>query len=464
MLCGIHDTLGVVDAPDCRGANVEMPTYVLSNFGAFPAKLDKEPMDTAPCAGSAAISPVREPYAMKTKKKLLAFVVLCVLGSAVFLAGCRQEGRLADTPGETPPPEAAFSMDRAFLPLETDTHPETLRSYTTLQPEDNPAILDEVLARVFPERLEAPGETEVLAVLSYVAQTLKLQSSTQHAGSAVLADGFAYCYGMARAFESLCRRMGMPARINAVHNFEYMQAHNMAEVYYDGQWHLFDPTYGVFFYDRAVYDGSGRIPAARELFSGSISGRHAFMSCESLWTGRYAAGQHPKALPDDFRYRGAFTLRELYDRVLSVGFPFIEANDRMSSFPFTIEMEDAATLSIGTVDGAIEDVEGRRENASYPRYHGAAYLGRGSTGAVFHTVTFQSAAPARFKMTYHFLRGSLFDAMGVIELRDIIVERYASKNNTWSVWFRLQSDEGTFAVVNRRDVAVVDAITVEREE
>ncbi len=355
-------------------------------------------------------------------------------------------------------------MDLAFVDLEKDIASEQLRYYQSLSQGESTAVLDEALARIFPHGASDPGEREVLAILSYVAQILKLKFSSQHLGSAVLTEGQAYCYGMARAFEALCRRLGFPARLNSVYNFEYMQSHTMVEVYYGGQWHLFDPTYGVFFYDREIYDGAGRIPSARELFSGSLSGQYAFMTCDSLWSGKYVPGQVPKLLPADFRYRGAFTLRELYDRVLSLGFPFIESEKHASSFPITVEMGEAPRVAIGAVDGAIEDVEGRRENASYPRYHGAAYLGHGITGSVFHTLTIKSAGPGRFKLTYHFLPGSQFDTLGIIELRDIIVEREEVEQTTRSIGFRLQSDEGVFLVFNRRGLAIVDAITVERME
>ncbi|NLV45920.1 MAG: transglutaminase domain-containing protein [Candidatus Hydrogenedentes bacterium] len=397
---------------------------------------------------------------MKPATHLALFIFL--LGMAALATGCRQEPPDSKIAQEAPAPDPAPASTPRFPVLELDTDAGARAYFKALPPGERLDVLDAALARIFPKCVANPGEREVLAVLSYVGQVLKLKSSARHLGSEVLAEGQAYCYGMARAFEALCRRMGLPARINAVHNFDYMQAHNMAEVYYGGQWHFFDPTYGVFFYDRENYDGAGRILSARELFSGSVSSRFAFMTCDPLWTGNYNPGQVPKLLPDDFRYRGAFTLRQLYDQVLAVGFPFIQSDANTSSFPIDIDMGNTPQLAIGTVNGAFDDVEGCRENGTCPRYHGAPFLGSGSTGFVFHTLTVKSAAPARFKMTYHFLRGSRFEAMGVLELRDVIIERQESRDDTWSVWFRLQSAEGLFLAINRRDVAILDAITVER--
>lgn len=397
---------------------------------------------------------------MSPSMRPLTLLVLCSAG----LAACQPSAPPPGTPAGPPPAAPDVSMDRAFTPLAADTQPDFVKRFTALSPGEDLAVLDGVLSRLFPGKVTDPAEKEILSLLAYVSQTLKLKSSMRHLGSQVLADGQAYCYGMARAFEALCRRMGLPARINAVYNFEYMQAHNMAEVFYDGSWHLFDPTYGVFFYDREAHDGSGRVPSARELFAGTAPGRYAFMVSDPLWTGAFNPDWKPRPLPDTFRYRGAFTLRQLYDRVLSTGFPFVQSDAGMSSFPVTIDLADRTELALGTVNGAIEDLEGRREDASYPRYHGAACLGEGSMGAAFHTLTVKAASPGRFKMTYHFLPRSTFGDMNTVELRDVIVERQAAEGGTWTVWFRLQSTEGLLLVVNRGNVAMLDAITVNREE
>ena len=381
------------------------------------------------------------------------------------LSGCRPEAVVTVSQEKDAVPVSAATMDRAFTSLEGDTDPAFVQRFTVLKAEERLDVLDAALSRVFPEGTpNATGEREILAVLAYVSQTLKLKYSARHLGSEVLAEGQAFCYGMARAFEALCRRLGLPARVNAVHNFEYMQAHNMAEVFYNGCWHLFDPTYGVFFYDKDVYDGTGHIPSSRDLFAGAMPGRYAFMVSDPLWTGSYVPGTAPKPLSDTFRYRGAFTLRQLYDRVLSVGFPFVQSDAGMYSFPITIDMADQVSLNLGAVNGATEDLEGRRENASYPRYYGAACLGEGAMGGAFHTLTFKAAAPGRFKMTYHFLPGSVFTDMNTVELRDIVVERCERGADAWAVWFRLQSTEGLFLVLNRGNTAMLDAATVTREE
>ena len=385
-----------------------------------------------------------------------------------ILAGCTQKTTAPVAPAQTQtekqaPQENPDRLERAFKTFEGDAGPDVVGRFSALSPGENVQILDEALARVFPQGPSAsPGETQVLAVLSYLAQTLKLKASVRYLGSDVLADGQAYCYGFARAFEALCRRMGLPARENGVHNFGYMQAHNMAEVYYGGRWHLFDPTYGAFFYDRGAYDGAGNIPSARELLSGSVPGTNVFMACDTLWTGTYKPGCAVHPLADDFRYRGMFTQRQLYDRVLATAFPFVQSDLALSSFPITVDMGQNSRISIGQVDGKAEDVEGRRDDASYPRYHGTAFLGEGAMGSAFHTITFKAAAPGRFKMTYHFLPQSRFDSMGMLELRDVIVERHETADNAWSVWFRLQSGEGLFLVMDRRGAALLDAITVER--
>ncbi len=270
---------------------------------------------------------------------------------------------------------------------------------------------------------------------------------------------------MARAFESLCRRMGLPARINGVHNFEWMQAHNMAEVYYDGAWRLFDPTYGAFFYTRPEYDGRGEIPSARAVLSGRAPTQHLFQVCEALWTGQYDVDWQVRPFPDDYRYsRYPFTIRELYDHILATTFPFVQSELEMESFLLDLAMSDADRLEIGVVDGKVEDMYGRQPDGRHSRHYGAPFLGHMRLGPAFHTVTFKAAEPGRFRVTYHLLPQSRYDDMAIVALRDVILDGYESGQHTWSAVFKLQSEMGIFLVVNRKHAAYIDAITVERIE
>lgn len=385
------------------------------------------------------------------------------IGAVLALAGCG-EYRGPDPAGIAAPGQSPWtSLDQAYTVLDAPESQERLEHFQTLLAGEALDVLDGVLAELFPDGVRRPGESEVLRVLSYVAQTTRLASSSRHLGSDVLSDGHAYCYGMARAFEALCRRMGLPARINAVHNFQWMQAHNMAEVYYDGAWRLFDPTYGVFFYTRAEYDGRGAIPSARALLSGRIAPDHPFQVCEELWTGAYDPDWEVRPFPKDYQYgRYEFTVMELYAHVLATAFPFVQSDLEMESFPLDIDMGDASSLTIGEVDGRLEDIDGRGPDGRYGRHRGTPFLGQLQLGPAFHTVTIRTSTPGRFRMTYHFLPQSRFDAMATVELRDVIMDTYETDRNTWSAVFKLQGDEGIFLVVNRRHTALIDAISVTR--
>ncbi len=400
--------------------------------------------------------------AFKLMNRRLVAAALLFWGAA----GCGCQGPAL--PSSSPAPLASGNsgaLDRAFTVLDGPDTQERLEHFRTPQKGERLEILDQVLSRLFPDGLQWPGEPEILRVLSYVAQTTRLESSGRHLGSEVLAEGRAYCYGMARAFEALCRRMGLPARINAVHNFEWMQAHNMVEVYYDESWHLFDPTYGAFFYTRPEYDGMGTAASARALLSGRVAPEYAFQTCEALWTGKYDPAWKVRPFPKDLKYgQYRFTVSELYERVLTTSFPFVQSELEMESFPMNIDMGDGDSLAVGAVDGNTEDVYGRQADGQYPRYHGAPFLGHMRLGPAFHTIAFKASQPGRFRMTYHFLPQSRYDAIGTVELRDIIMDAHEAGANAWSVVFRLQSEEGLFLVVNREHAAYVDAITVTRLE
>ena len=402
-------------------------------------------------------------YARVCGKTALAAAV-CLLAAS---AGCDGRRESAAPPSPTLPNDAASwdSLDLAFTVPDTQDSEARFEFFRTLHKGEDTAVLDGVLERLFPGGVAEPGEAELLRVLSYVAQTTRLEASGRHLGSQVLAEGHAYCYGMARAFEALCRRMGLPARINALHNFEWMQAHNMAEVYYGGAWHLFDPAYGTFFYTRPEYDGQGQIPSARALLSGRAAPDHVFQVCEKLWTGSYDPDWKVRPFPKDFRYgQYSFTVLELYAHVLARTFPFVQSELEMTSFPIDLDMGEKETLEIGKVDGDAMDTFGRLPNGRYPRFYGTPFLGHMRLGPVFHTITIKASKPGRFRMTYHFLPGSRCEAMATVELRDVLIDACESGTDSWSAGFKLQSEEGLFLVINRRGAAYVDAITVSRIE
>lgn len=57
-----------------------------------------------------------------------------------------------------------------------------------------------------------------------------------------------WCDNVARLFVTLARAAGYPARVVALTHTDGANGHVVAEAYYDGKWHLFDPDHGVEYY------------------------------------------------------------------------------------------------------------------------------------------------------------------------------------------------------------------------
>lgn len=379
--------------------------------------------------------------------------VLCaclVLGSAA--------GGQPVTPSDDP--FISFgSLNRAFVLF--DEPQELIDSFRQQTPGEDASIIDAKLKEVFPEGTRQ-DEAAVLRMLSYVAQTTQLKFTATPLGSDVLKQGFGYCYGMALAFVALCRGAGLPARVNAFRNLEVMEAHNMAEVYYDGAWHLFDPTFGGFFYVHEVYDGTGRIAALRELAAHQIP-RHAFQVTTNLWAGAFDGQTEVKnVLPEVKCGEYPFTLLQFYERVFTKAFPIIPFDGAAISYPLDLDLRETDELWIGKQDGAYMDQFGRDDQGRYPRFSGAPVIGKSQLGTVLQTITFHTTKPGCYRLTYYLAEGSRHDRMAAVELKNVIVGRAVVDKDTWALECYVQDTEAVLLVANRYHAALVDALHVQR--
>ena len=354
------------------------------------------------------------------------------------------------------------SLDRAVATF-SDT-PKAIEEYAQLAEQEDRAVLDAALADIFPEGVPALDEADILDVLSYVAQKTKLKFTATPLGSKVLQQGFAYCNGMALAFAALCQRAGLPARINSLNNFEWMQAHNMAEVYYDGSWHLFDPTYGTFFYSCPQYRDKGRIPSLQEVIAHVVEPTYILQATEKVWTGIVEVGQNIRPLAPDVACGGytRFTLAELYEHVLSQGFPIVSRDDFAASYPIDLDLRGRDEYWIGERDGDMMDLFGKNEAGRYPRYHGVPFLGKTRLGGAYHLFVIKVREPGRFRLTYHLAPGGYHEELEVVELKDVIATSKWWTSDTWAVEFYVQEEEALLLVANRYYAAYIDALHVQR--
>jgi len=108
-----------------------------------------------------------------------------------------------------------------------------------------------------------PDEVAMDAICKYVASNLNYEETTRefHSPREILECGSCYCSNLALAMAAITAAGNYPTRtVHLSDSPEHQYTHVVVEVYYGDHWHLYDPTYGVFFRNR-----NGEIASYREL-------------------------------------------------------------------------------------------------------------------------------------------------------------------------------------------------------
>lgn len=155
--------------------------------------------------------------------------------------------------------------------------------------EDND-LLDKTLKTIFPEGyLKLSVEEKTIGVLRY-ASSLEHKNNAGNA-SKIIRDGYAICGGKDYVFRILLRKMGVPTRYVGLHYTPSQGGHDIAEVYFNNTWHLFDPTFGVFVYSKSSYDGLGKIFSMQEIRSKPTEG-YLMQVSDEIWSGKFAPANY----------------------------------------------------------------------------------------------------------------------------------------------------------------------------
>jgi hypothetical protein len=294
-----------------------------------------------------------------------------------------------------PGPYELHRTDRAYalMPTEADLR---------VSEAEDLAYLDAVLEGIFPDGSDGlTAESKAVEILRYASTSLLLKNN---GGSAtkIIKEGYGICGAISTVFRTLCRRAGLPARyIGAFYLRPGQGGHAISEVHYDGAWHLLDPTFGLFYYSREIYDGSGRIPSFHDLVL-APSRYHPLKVCEKPWLGRYdepvrGYGVTPA---DSYFLKDVYGtgIVDLYRKYLTETFPVAYGGGDLISFPVDADLSLSDRVLIGTPDGSSRDVVLQALNGN--AYVGGHYLG-GSFPPGFHTWSVKTPIRSRLKVTYH---------------------------------------------------------------
>ncbi|HET9533190.1 MAG TPA: transglutaminase domain-containing protein [Blastocatellia bacterium] len=101
------------------------------------------------------------------------------------------------------------------------------------------------------------------AINKYIATKLNPKEDAWSFNSAreIIERGAPHCSNLSFAMAIIVAAGGYPARtVHTIDTIDYLNTHVSVEVFFGDRWHLYDPTYGIFF-----LDGMGRVASYKDL-------------------------------------------------------------------------------------------------------------------------------------------------------------------------------------------------------
>ncbi|MBI4854890.1 MAG: transglutaminase domain-containing protein [Acidobacteria bacterium] len=119
--------------------------------------------------------------------------------------------------------------------------------YDTLNHSYYKALFDELTVNA------TSDEEKISKINSFVASKLNYNEPAKSFPTprAIIEKGSCYCSNLAIAMAAITSAANYPTRtIHLTDTPNYLNTHVVVEVYYNGSWHLYDPTYGIFFLNK----------------------------------------------------------------------------------------------------------------------------------------------------------------------------------------------------------------------
>ncbi len=262
--------------------------------------------------------------------------------------------------------------------------------------DEDEAFLGGVLANVLEGEEGLSDEAKSIRILKYVSSSL-VHKANQGSATTIIHDGFALCGGKSYVFVALCRKAGMAARYAGSMYMPGLSSHAISETFYAGKWHLYDPTFGMFFYSKPDYDNTGYVISFHDLVSNSY-GWTPFKVVLKPGTGRYDESVRGFAITKaerDYLAEDDEASVDSYRKDLDEAYPIAYGSDDIVSYPVDANLLDNSSQWFGQVD----DKDG--ELATYAvRFSGSHYVGNGVPPA-FHTWVVKAAPHTIVRIEYY---------------------------------------------------------------
>jgi hypothetical protein len=330
---------------------------------------------------------------------------------------------------------------------------------STIPRDEEISYLTGILKRIFPDGNAALGDQErCVRILRFVVSHHRLDDNVGTA-TKILRDGHAICGGLAEVFNTLVRMVGIPARRVSLYNLPIQGGHTASEAYYCGQWHLYDATFGVFFFSKSTFSREGEVLSLRELLAAPSSGT-MMKVVAAPWGGyRDDRAQQFRVRPAERDYLATVyptPLPAMYRDYLQTAFPVACDSDTLISFPVNADLEARSEITIGSRDGSARDVE---QATSLGTGRGASYIGNGAPAAV-HTVTIKAPKGTMVEIEYSLLEKRELFFFPLVSSRLLSEQRGGDGRTTFRVM--QVASESVAMITCPQGWAPVDAIQIRR--
>ncbi|MCI0708113.1 MAG: transglutaminase-like domain-containing protein [Ignavibacteriae bacterium] len=315
-----------------------------------------------------------------TKKTTLLLALNIILGSALALVLFLPEDKqiiLSSRTSNKPANDDLFSFNYA-----DSSHSSVPgKSDYAVPKNERTDYLRSILDTLFFGRRGVSDEEKSIRIFQYVATSMRLKNNNGTATS-MLKQGYAFCFGKSKAFTTLCRVAGMPSRQVSFMNISKLSSHVLSEVFYDNAWHLFDPTYGIFFYSRPQYDRQGAVLSFHDLIENAESG-FPILGVPKTGVGYYNLNMRYSLVRtvldngDQLDDNGMSVAA--YRNAIRTAFPVAYGSSDLISFPVDANISADSEQWFGQVNGSASDM-----GDYVPRFSGSHYLGQANPPG-FHT-------------------------------------------------------------------------------
>ena len=299
-----------------------------------------------------------------------------------------------------------------------------------VSPEEDDSFLDDILDRVFDGYGGLSDEAKSIEILKYVSSSLALKENDGSA-TKIIRDGFALCGGKSHVFVTLCREAGLPARYVGSMNMPELRSHAISEIFYDGKWHLYDPTFGIFFYSKPDYDHTGYVISFHDLIADPY-GWSPFKVVSETGTGLYdetvKAFPLTKVDPGYLAEQGEESV-DSYRKDLVEAYPIAYGSDDMVSYPIDANLQEATSQWFGYLDDKDSEL------ASYEvRFSGSHYVGNGVPPS-FHTWVVKAPAYSTINIEYYSVKHNP-PKLHLVPLRaaKVVASKYEDDKVTFTVY------------------------------